>query len=88
MKRSEEILQVRTNKQLDPDRSQLRRVLEARFVYERMSAARPMFAHLLAIVGVLIGLQAIWPDLLSEAAPVLRHCAMGQHTSCDALGSG
>jgi hypothetical protein len=42
----------------------LRSVLEVEFVYERMGAARSLFFHLLAIVGVLIWLEAIWPDLL------------------------
>ena len=62
------ILQFTIDKAADPDRSQLRTVLEAQFAYERMSAARSMLAHLLAIVGVLIWLEAIWPDFLSEQA--------------------
>jgi hypothetical protein len=42
----------------------LRSVLEGEFAYERMGTARSLFFHLLAIVGVLIWLEAIWPDLL------------------------
>lgn len=42
----------------------LRRVLEAQLVYERMSTARSHFVHFLAVVGVVIWLEAIWPDLL------------------------
>jgi hypothetical protein len=68
MKCAEETLEVRINKQRDPDRSHLRRVLEAQFAYERMSTARSMLAHLLAIVGAVIWIQAIWPDLLPEEA--------------------
>jgi hypothetical protein len=66
MKSPEEIIEFRINKQLDPERSQLRRVLEAQFAYERMSAARSMLVHLLAFVGVVIWLEGIWPDLLPE----------------------
>jgi hypothetical protein len=58
------ILQFRIDPSVDPDRSNLRSVLEAEFAYERMSAARSLFFHLLAIVSVLIWLEAIWPDLL------------------------
>jgi hypothetical protein len=66
MKCSEEILEVRINQQVDPDRSQLRNVLEAQFACERMSSARSMLAHLLAIAGVIIWLEAIWPGLVPE----------------------
>jgi hypothetical protein len=68
MKWSEEILEIRVDKQVDPDRSQLRHVLEAQFRYERVSMARSTMAHLLAIVGILIWLEGIWPDLLPEEA--------------------
>jgi hypothetical protein len=68
MKPSEEILEISIDKQLDPDRSQLRRVLETQFRYDRLSTARSTLAHLLAMVGVLIWLEAIWPDLLPEEA--------------------
>jgi hypothetical protein len=65
MKCSEEILEVRINKQLDPDRSQLRHLLVD---YQRMSTARYMLVHLLAFVGVVIWLEAISPDLLPKEA--------------------
>jgi hypothetical protein len=59
-----EILQFTIDKAADPDRSKLRAVLEAQFTWERMSAARSWFAHLLAVLGVVFWLEAIWPDLL------------------------
>jgi hypothetical protein len=58
------ILQFTIDKAADPDRSKLRAALEAQFAYERMRAARSWFAHLLAILGVVFWLEAIWPDLL------------------------
>ena len=48
----------------DPDRSKLRAVLEAQFAYERMATARSWFAHLLAVLGVVLWLEAIWPAFL------------------------
>ena len=60
------ILEFKTDRNVDPHRSNLRGVLETQFSYERMSAARSLFVHLLAIVGGVIWLQAIWPTLLSE----------------------
>jgi hypothetical protein len=64
--KSEEILELRINKQLDPDRSQLRRVLEAQVAYERMKTGRSMLVHLLAFVGVAIWLEATSPGLLPD----------------------
>jgi hypothetical protein len=58
------MLRFTIDKERDPDRSKLRGILEAQFAYERMSAARSLFAHLLAIVGMVIWLDAIWPDWL------------------------
>jgi len=46
------------------DRSSLRPLLEAHFKYERMSAAKSRYLHLLAIVGVWVWLGAMWPSLL------------------------
>ena len=51
------------DKTRDPDGETLRSVLSAQFAYERMKAARSWFSHLLAVTGVVIWLQAIWPDL-------------------------
>jgi hypothetical protein len=68
VKYSDEILEISTNRRVNDDRSQLCRVLEAQFAYERMSNARSILAHLLAIVGVLVWLEAIWPDFLPQQA--------------------
>jgi len=59
------LLQFTIDRKRDPDRSQLRRLLQAQFTCERMGAARSLFAHLLAITGVVIWLEAIWLDLFS-----------------------
>lgn len=60
------MLEVACKRRLDPDRSQLRRVLEVQVAYERMRAARFMLVHLLAFVGVVIWIVAISPDLLPQ----------------------
>lgn len=52
------------DKTRDPDGETLRSVLAAQFAYERMKAARSWFSHLLAVTGVVIWLEAIWPDLI------------------------
>ena len=70
-------MEVRFNKQLDPDRSRLRRILEVQVAYERMSAARSMLVHLLAFVGVVIWLEAISPDLLPQEARVFTFILWG-----------
>ena len=57
-------MQFTINRDLDPDRSSLRPLLEAHFKYERMSAAKSRYLHLLAIVGVWVWLGAMWPSLL------------------------
>lgn len=62
--RSAFILKFRINEAADPDRSKLRAVLEAEFAYERMATARAWFAHLLAVLGVVFWLAAIWPEFL------------------------
>jgi hypothetical protein len=54
------------DKTRDPDGETLRGVLAAQFAYERMRAARSWFIHLLAVVGAIIWLEAIWPDLIPE----------------------
>jgi hypothetical protein len=46
------------------NRSSLRPLLEAHFKYERMSAAKSRYLHLLAIVGVGVWVGAMWPSLL------------------------
>jgi hypothetical protein len=68
MKCGKDILGIGIDKQLDPDRSQLRRVLETQFAYERMSAARSMLVHLLAFLGVVVWVTAISPDLFPKEA--------------------
>jgi hypothetical protein len=58
------MIQFSVDKNSDPDRSKLRGILEAQFTYERMVAARSCCVHLLAVTGVVIWLEVIWPDLL------------------------
>jgi hypothetical protein len=67
------MIQFSIDKNSDPDRSKLRGILEAQFTYERMVAARSCCVHLLAVTGVVIWLEAIWPDLLS---PDIRFFAL------------
>jgi hypothetical protein len=77
MKHSEEVVEIRTNKRLDPNRSHLRRLLEAQFAYEWMSNARSILIHLLAISGVLLWVEALWPELASAQAHSLTLLSWG-----------
>jgi hypothetical protein len=52
----------------DPDGSKLRALLEAQFAYERMRAGRSFCVHILAILGVAVWSDALWPDLLPTEA--------------------
>lgn len=72
------ILEFRINKAADPDRSKLRAVLiEAEFAYERMATARSWFAHLLAVLGVVFWLAAIWPEFLPPGIRVFGLALFG-----------
>jgi len=71
------ILQFTIDKATDPDKSQLRTVLEAQFAYERMATARSWFAHLLAVIGVVFWLAAIWPDFLPPGIRVFALTLFG-----------
>ena len=68
--------------QLDPDRSQLRSFLEAQFAYEKsITTARSLLAHLLAIVGVVIWVEAIWAGLAFPEEPRVSYFyTLGQPT--------
>ena len=68
------------DKTRDPDGETLRSVLAAQFAYERMRAARSWFAHLLAVVGVIIWLESIWPDLIPPAHSVFYACRIRWHS--------
>jgi len=62
------MLQFTTSKGLERDRSKLRALLEAHYAYDRMSAARSVSVHLLALVSVFVWLAACWPSLFSAQA--------------------
>lgn len=57
-------MHITINRDLDPDGSRLRLLVEANCTYERMSAARSLSVHLLAMVSVIVWLGASWPSLL------------------------
>jgi hypothetical protein len=67
------MLEFTVDRNRDPDGSKLQRVLEAQINCERMVAARSLVAHILAITGLVIWLEAIWPGLL---APEIRSFAV------------
>jgi hypothetical protein len=58
------IMHITINRDLDPDGSKLRALLEAQYTYERMSAARSFLVHLLAMASMPVWLGASWPALL------------------------
>jgi hypothetical protein len=58
------MLQFTVNRELGSDEPSVRRLLEAHAVYARMSAAKRFSLHLLALVGVVVWIGAMWPALL------------------------
>jgi hypothetical protein len=60
------MLQFTFNRKLDPDGSNLHKLLEAQITYEETSAFRSLYFHLLAILAVPIWLEVIWPDLFAS----------------------
>ena len=59
------MLQLSIDKIGDPERASLRSLIEAQVAYERGRAARSCFVHFLAAAGVVIWIDAIWPDVLA-----------------------
>ena len=57
------MLQFTFNRKLDPDGSNLHKLLEAQITYEQTSAFRSLYFQLLAILAVPIWLEVVWPDL-------------------------
>ena len=57
------MLQFTFNRKLDPDGSDLHKLLEAQITYEQTSVFRSLYFHLLAILAVPIWLEVVWPDL-------------------------
>ena len=58
------MLQFTIDSELDPNGAAVRRLLEAHATYQRMSAAKRFSLHLLALVGVVVWIGAMWPALL------------------------
>jgi hypothetical protein len=52
------------NRELDVDDAAVRRLLEAHLLYVRMGTAKRFSLHLLALVGVVVWIGAMWPALL------------------------
>lgn len=63
-------MEIPFNRNRDSDGPKLRRLLEACYEYERMSAARSFSVHLLAIVSIFVWLGAGWPSLLSTEVQI------------------
>ena len=57
-------MEIKFDKAHDPDGMKLCKLLTAHETYERLGAARSLVVHLLALVGILVWLDAGWPDLL------------------------
>jgi hypothetical protein len=74
---SSNILQLNFNKDNDPDGSKLREFLTDQFTYERKRAGRYFCVHLLAILGAVIWVDALWPDLLPPDARVFSLALWG-----------
>jgi len=65
------MLQFTINRDFDPDRASLRKLLEAHLIYERISAAKSFSLHLLTIVGAVVWIGAMWPSLLPSEVRVV-----------------
>ena len=52
------------DKEREPDDSILRTLLEAHMKYERTNNAKSVCLHLLAIVGILVWFEAMWPAII------------------------
>ena len=59
-----DILEIKFDRDSDPDGSGLRRVLELELKNERMHAARQMLVHILAVLGAVLWIEALVPELL------------------------
>lgn len=59
------MLQLSMDKNGDPERAGLQSLIEAELAYERGRAARSCFVHFLAAAGVVVWIDAIWPDVLA-----------------------
>src|ERR1700741_996083 len=53
------MLQFKFDKKLDPDGSELHKLLEAQITYEQTSAFRSLYFHLLAILAIPIRLEVL-----------------------------
>ncbi|GEM_PF-3340954 len=71
------MLELFIDKHGDPERATLRAVIEAQAAYERGRAARSCMVHLLAAAGVVIWIEAIWPDLLDAELRLLSLVLFG-----------
>lgn len=58
------MLQFTIDNELDPKSASVRRLLEAHVTYQHMNAAKRFSLHLLAFVGVVVWIGALWPGLL------------------------
>lgn len=58
------MLQFTVQRDLDPDGAAVRKLLEAHLTYTRMSAAKSLLLHLLAVVSVALWVGTMWPAVL------------------------
>jgi hypothetical protein len=78
------MLQFTFNRKLDPDGSNLHKLLEAQITYEETSAFRSLYFHLLAILAVPIWLEVLWPDYFGHST--LHPHAVGRSPRSRLLG--
>jgi hypothetical protein len=70
-------MEVHTLRNRDSDGSNLQRLLEAQLSCERMVAARSLIAHVLAITGAVLWLEAIWPGLVNTEVRLFAAAVFG-----------
>ena len=80
------MLRFTFNRKLDPDGSNLHKLLEAQITYEETSAFRSLYFHLLAILAVPIWLEVIWPDLFASDIRLFILMSVGRSPQSRLLG--
>ncbi len=60
------MLQFTLHNDLDPDGDSVRKLLEAHLTYTRMTVAKSLLLHLLAVVSVAVWIGAMWPAVLPQ----------------------
>lgn len=76
-----EVIAFRLLPENGPDGAKLDAILSAHWAHQRTKATRYVFVHLVAVLGVLVAVGALWPGL---APAQLQHVAVALWAVCGA----